>query len=101
MDTVRNERVSHLLQYASLKEQYFAGLRAWSEQLADLLSEAVHLCDLDLARLHTGEFFERRHRLRFSVSSLIDQGGGTSRIWIRIYIAPTSLMHSEAIVRKL
>jgi hypothetical protein len=60
--------------------KYFEDIRKWGDQLADALTEAAHLCDLDPAKLdraagYEGEsFFDRRHRLRITISSMIDRG---------------------------
>ena len=70
----RQGRFSGRLQYLSTKDTYFADLRQWANQLTDLLSEAVHLCDLDPARCAPPSFFDRRHQLRIALSSLIDRG---------------------------
>jgi hypothetical protein len=39
-----------------------------------LLSEAVHFSELDPARCPDGSFFERRNKIRTSLSSMIDRG---------------------------
>jgi hypothetical protein len=70
----RRERLNQRLQYVNLRQQYFAGLRVWSDQLSDLLSEAIHVAELDPARCVSGSFFGRRNALRTSISSMIDRG---------------------------
>jgi hypothetical protein len=70
----RREIVNQKIQYANLKQQYFAGLRSWADQLADLLSEAVHFLELDPTRCQNNEFFQKRLALRTAISSYIDRG---------------------------
>jgi hypothetical protein len=70
----RRERLNQKIQYANLKQQYFAALRAWSEQLSDILSEAIHFAELDPSKCPPGAFFERRNKLRVTISSMIDKG---------------------------
>ena len=55
-------------------QHYFGELRIWSSSCLDVLSEAVHLCDLDPKVTDHPDFFNRRHALLVRVSSLIDQG---------------------------
>ncbi len=70
----RRERLNQKIQYANLKQQYFAALRAWSDQLSEVLSEAIHFAELDPAKCPPGSFFERRNKLRVTISSMIDRG---------------------------
>lgn len=70
----KREKLNQKIQYANLKQQYFTALRSWADQLCDLLSEAVHFSELDPARCIDGSFFERRNKIRTSLSSMIDRG---------------------------
>ena len=70
----RRERLNQKIQYANLKQHYFAALRTWSEQLSDILSEAIHFAELIPSKCPSGEFFERRNKLRVTISSMIDKG---------------------------
>ncbi len=70
----RRERLNQKMQYVNTKQQYFAALRTWSDLLSDTLSEAIHFAELDPAKMAAGSFFERRNKLRVSISSLIDRG---------------------------
>jgi hypothetical protein len=54
--------------------KYFEDIQKWAIQLADAFTEAIHLCDLDPKRVQGESFFDRRHRLRITVSTLIDRG---------------------------
>ncbi len=54
--------------------QYFTELRKWADEACDALSEAVHACELDPTRMGPNEFFNLRHKLRCSFSSLLDRG---------------------------
>lgn len=57
-----------------LQIKYFDSFRKWADKAIDDLSEAVHLCDLDPNKVIGEPFFDRLHRLRISISSLIDKG---------------------------
>jgi hypothetical protein len=70
----QRERLNQRIQHANLRQQYFAGLRVWAEQISDLLSQAIHLCELDPPRCRPITFFERRNNLRVPLSSFIDRG---------------------------
>ena len=71
---LRRELINQRIQYANLKQQYFAALRTWSDQLSDLLSVAIHFAELDPAKCEPGSFFKRRNEIRVSLSSQIDKG---------------------------
>jgi hypothetical protein len=71
--TLRRETLRQQLELHKWKHEYFAGVRQWSQRLCDLLSEAIHLCDLDPNR-DSEAFFKQRHTLRIQLSSMIDQG---------------------------
>jgi hypothetical protein len=62
------------LQIAATELQYFEDFQKWADQLADALTEAEHLCDLDPKQVAGESFFDRRHRLRIAISSMIDRG---------------------------
>ena len=70
----QRERLNQRIQYANLKQQYFAALRAWSDQLSDLLSDAIHFSELDPSKCEPGSFFKRRNEIRVNLSSHIDKG---------------------------
>lgn len=70
----RRERLNQRMQFSKLQQDYFATLRTWADQVSDLLSDAVHFSELDPQRCPDGFFFERRNRLRTSISSMIDRG---------------------------
>jgi hypothetical protein len=70
----KRERLNQKIQYTTLKQQYFAALRAWADQLSDLLSEAIHFSELDPSRCPDDSFFHHRNKLRTSLSSMIDRG---------------------------
>jgi hypothetical protein len=67
---LRNQRLSAV----SIRQKYFEDVRKWADQLADVLTEAIHLCDLDPRQVEGESFFNRRHRLRNALSSMIDRG---------------------------
>jgi hypothetical protein len=54
--------------------KYFEDFRKWADQLVDVLTEAIHLCDLDPKRVVGEAFFDRRHRLQITLSAMIDRG---------------------------
>src|SRR5207237_621471 len=70
----RREQINQTLTYVDTKQKYFEDLHKWAEELTDLLSEAVHLCELDPAKVVGESFFDRRHRIRTALSSMIDRG---------------------------
>ena len=70
----RRQRLSQRMQFAKLQQDYFSSLRTWADQISDLLSEAIHFAELDPQRCGDGAYFDRRNRLRISLSSLIDRG---------------------------
>src|SRR5260370_37839018 len=70
----RRERLNQRMQFAKLQQDYFASLRAWADQITDLLSEAIHFAELDPQRCADGGCFEQRNRIRVALSSLIDRG---------------------------
>lgn len=71
----KRELVNQRLNMVATELKYFEDFRKWADQLGDALTEAIHLCDLDPTKECKGEpFFEQRHRLRITVSSMIDRG---------------------------
>lgn len=52
----RRDAWGHRAAQFEIKQKYFDNFRRWAESLANLLSEAAHLCNLDPART-TGESF--------------------------------------------
>jgi hypothetical protein len=56
------------------RRQYFAELRKWADEVCDVLSRAVYACDIDPQRVENNGFFNLRHDLRTSLSSLLDRG---------------------------
>jgi hypothetical protein len=80
MRTLRLALLKQKLDLMTTEFKYFEDIRWWGEEVVDALSEAMHLCDLDPNRVEPtigskGEsFFERRHRLRITMSSMIDRG---------------------------
>lgn len=70
----RRERLNQRIQFSKLQDDYFATLRTWASEVSSLLSEAIHLSELDPQRCPNDGFFECRNRIRTSLSSLIDRG---------------------------
>jgi hypothetical protein len=62
------------LSRASARQEYFDEIRKWGDQASDVVTEAIHLCDLDPRKVDGETFFDRRHRLRISLSSLANRG---------------------------
>ncbi|WP_158811096.1 hypothetical protein [Beijerinckia sp. L45] len=57
-----------------LRIKYFDNFRKWADQVADNLTESIHLCDLDPSKIGGESYFDRRHRLRISLSTMVDKG---------------------------
>jgi len=70
----RRERLNQKIQAAKWQKEYFVDLLKWSDESMLLLSEALHLCDLDPQKCGKGEFFNIRHTLRVKLSAQIDKG---------------------------
>jgi hypothetical protein len=68
------EELNQKIQTAKWKREYFAEVVKWSDESILLLSEALHLCDLDPQKCEKGEFFDNRHVLRIKLSAQIDKG---------------------------
>jgi hypothetical protein len=68
------EVINQRLNVLATELKYFEDFRKWANQLADALTEAIHLCDLESDRVTGESFFDRRHRLRIFVSAMIDRG---------------------------
>lgn len=62
------------LELATHLQEYYGGIRDWSEQVIEKLTDAVFLCELDPQRMEYGQFFERRRQMRADLSSLLDKG---------------------------
>src|SRR5436305_2023981 len=71
---LNRERLNQQLSFISAEQKYFEDMRKWADQLSDALTEAIHLCELDPNRLQGESFFDRRHRLAITISSMIDRG---------------------------
>ena len=70
----QREQLNQKIQAAKWKKEYFADLLKWSDESMLILSESLHLCDLDPQKCEKGEFFETRHALRIKLSAQIDKG---------------------------
>ena len=70
----RRERLNQKMGAAKWKAEYFADLLKWSDEAMYVLSEAMHLCELEPTRMGEGKFFEQRHLLRVKLSALVDRG---------------------------
>lgn len=68
-----SEEKRRKLEVAAHLQQYYSGVRAWSEQVIQKLTDAVFLCELDPER-NQDEFFERRRQMRADLSALLDNG---------------------------
>ena len=71
---LRRELLNQEINMMSAEIKYFEEFRKWADQVAEALTEAIHLCDLDPLKTTGEPFFERRHRLRITLSSMIDKG---------------------------
>jgi len=70
----RRELLNQKIQAAKWQKEYFSDLVKWSDESMLLLSEALHLCDLDPQKCEKGKFFDNRHTLRIKLSAQIDKG---------------------------
>jgi len=68
------ELLNQKMTAAKWKKEYFVDLLKWSDECMMLLSEAMHLCELDPTRMADNRFFESRHDLRIKISAQIDRG---------------------------
>ena len=66
--------LANQVQGTGVRNQYFRELCKWADETCDLLSQALHLCDLDPAKCHGPSFFDRRHAVLTRLSGLIDRG---------------------------
>jgi hypothetical protein len=57
-----------------LRDDYYRRFLDWADETAKVLTEAIHLCDLDPSKVTGESFFDRRHRLLISLSTMIDRG---------------------------
>lgn len=67
-------RQAHEIELASWKQHYIGELRCWANECCDILSDAVHLCDLGRGKIAEVGFSERHVDLRSKLSSLVDRG---------------------------
>jgi hypothetical protein len=68
------ELLNQRLNVVTTRLKYFEEFRKWADQIALVLTEAIHLCDLDPSQVEGESFFDRRHRLRIALSTMIDRG---------------------------
>jgi hypothetical protein len=68
------ELVNQQINMVGAELKYFEDFKKWADQLAETLTEAIHLCDLDPNKVTGEPFFARRHRLRVTLSTMIDRG---------------------------
>jgi hypothetical protein len=70
----RENKLKEKAQLITVLGRYFDSVRSWGDESVSVLSEAAFLCDLDPAKMLPNQFFETRHRIRWSLSGLIDRG---------------------------
>jgi len=58
----------------SARMQYYSDLREWAREVANALSDAIHLCEVNQDIMPRKNFFETRHDIKIRLSALIDQG---------------------------
>ncbi len=68
------EQLSQKIHFHLAAKEYFSNLVKWADESMLLLSEALHLCDLDPQKCEKGKFFDCRHDLRIKLSAQIDKG---------------------------
>lgn len=91
----RREQLNQKIQAAKWKKEYFSDLLRWSDESMLLLSEALHLCELDPQNCEKGKLFDSRHVLRIKLSAQIDKG----RWFFPNYAADQHGQHKEAAFR--
>ena len=89
------EQLNQKIEAAKWRREYFSDLVKWSDESMLLLSEALHLCDLDPQKCETGKFFDSRHALRIKLSAQIDKG----RWFFPNYAVDQHEQHKEAAFR--
>jgi len=70
----RREQLNQKIQAAKWQKEYFSDLVKWSDESMLLLSDAMHLCELDQQNCEEQKFFDSRHTLRIKLSAQIDRG---------------------------
>ncbi len=70
----RREQLNQKISAAKWKKEYFSDLLKWSDEAIQILSESMHLCELDPRRMEGSKFFDTRHFLRIKLSAHIDRG---------------------------
>jgi hypothetical protein len=58
----------------SIRREFFSEIHDWAVEVEHLLSEAVHICDLDPGQCENPSFFNRKHEIRCKISAVLDQG---------------------------
>lgn len=91
----RREQLNQKIQAAKWQKEYFVDLVKWSDESLLLLSEALHLCDLDPQKCEKGKFFDIRHALRVKLSAQIDKG----RWFFPNYVVDEHGQHKEEAYR--
>jgi len=89
------EQLTQKIEAAKWRREYFSDLVKWSDESMLLLSEALHLCDLDPQKCEKGKFFDTRHALRIKLSAQIDKG----RWFFSNYATDQHGQHKEAAFR--
>lgn len=56
------------------KQQYFSELRHWADEAVYTLSHVVHLSEIDPSLCKEPSFFNRQHKLKIDISSIVDRG---------------------------
>jgi hypothetical protein len=68
------ELMNQRMNLVNTRLKYFEDFKKWADELVGVLTESIHLCDLDPKQVVGEPFFYRRHRLRIALSSMIDSG---------------------------
>jgi hypothetical protein len=70
----RRERLRQKIESAKWKREYFSDILKWADESVLVLSEALHLCDLDPQQCEKGKFLSDRHALRIKLWAQVDKG---------------------------
>lgn len=79
------------MQVLSWKQEYFADMVKWADEVSDTLSEIIHLCECDPQRMQ--DFFNQRIRIRSKISSLLDRG----RVFFPNQVSVTDIYGKESL----
>jgi len=72
--TIYYSKKTHKVSALTIRMQYFSELREWARDVGVVLSESVHLCEINPDNMPRKSFHEMQHDVKVRLSALIDQG---------------------------